>query len=184
MSPAVAARLRLAALLLVGILLQTTVVPDVRIAGICGDLMVLLTICAGLVGGAEQGAVTGFAAGLLADLFLQTTPFGLSALAYCLVGFAVGTIRVTMLRDGWLTAPLVAFVASAAGVAVFAVVGDTVGQTQLVYGGWGVLARTAGLVGAINAVGAFAVIRLVGWAAGGAGVQGRQDGPERVGLAR
>jgi rod shape-determining protein MreD len=183
-SPAVAARLRLAALLLVGILLQTTVIPDVRVAGVCPDLMLLLAICAGLVGGAEQGAVIGFAAGLLTDLFLQTTPFGLSALAYCLIGFTVGTLRVTVLPDGWLTAPLVALAAGAAGVILFAVVGDTVGQTQLVFGGWASLGRTAVLVGGMAALAAIPVTRLTAWAAGATATdQGRQD-PERAGLPR
>jgi rod shape-determining protein MreD len=182
-SPVVAARLRLTALLLVGILLQTTVVPDVRIAGVCPDLMLLLTICAGLVGGAESGAVTGFAAGLMTDLFLQATPLGLSALTYCLVGFAVGTLRVTVLKDGWLTAPLVVLVASAAGVVVFAAVGDTVGQSQLVFGGWVGLARTAGVVGAVNALVSFAAVRLVAWVAGDTAVaQARRS--ERVGAGR
>ena len=43
---------------------------DLRVAGVAPDLMVLLTICAGLTGGAEAGAWVGFWAGLLADLFL------------------------------------------------------------------------------------------------------------------
>ena len=54
------------------------------------DFMMLLAVCAGFVAGPDKGAVVGFAAGLVSDLFLQSTPFGLSALAACLAGFVVG----------------------------------------------------------------------------------------------
>jgi rod shape-determining protein MreD len=166
-SPSALARIRLTALLLVGIVLQTTVAPDVRLHGVCPDLMLLLAVCAGLVGGPEQGALVGFGAGLLTDLFLQTTPLGLSALAYCLIGFAVGALRGGMLREGWLTAPIVAFGASAAGVVVFVVAGVMVGQAQLTQSGPAVLATTAALVGFMNALLAVPASRLVAWAAHG-----------------
>ena len=39
--------------------------------------MLLLAVCAGFVGGPDEGALVGFAAGLISDLFLQSTPFGL-----------------------------------------------------------------------------------------------------------
>jgi rod shape-determining protein MreD len=166
--PATLARIRLTAILLIGILLQTTIMPDVRLRGVCPDLMLLIVICAALAGGAEQGAVVGFAAGLLTDLFLPTTPFGLSALAYCLTGFAVGALRGSMLREGWLTAPLIAFAGSAAGVVLFVVSGVMVGQSQLTLGGPSVLAKTAALVGAMNAVLAVPASRIVARATAGA----------------
>jgi rod shape-determining protein MreD len=186
LTPAALARLRLGALLLLGVLLQTTVVPDLRIRGVCPDLMLLIAVCVGLVGGAEQGAVVGFGAGLLADLFLQTTPFGLSALAYCLIGFAVGALRGGMLREGWLIAPLVAFAASAAGVGVFVGAGVTVGQSQLTQGGAVVIAETAAIVGAMNALLAVPAARLVAWAAhGSAGATpSRQIRSDRSALSR
>ena len=45
-----------------------------------------------MLAGSERGAVVGFVAGLLTDLFLQT-PMGLSALTYSVVGF--GSARCT-----------------------------------------------------------------------------------------
>jgi rod shape-determining protein MreD len=184
--PATLARVRLTALLLIGILLQTTIVPDIRLRGVCPDLMLLIVICAALVGGAERGAVVGFGAGLLTDLFLPTTPFGLSALAYCLTGFAVGALRGGMLRESRLMAPLIAFAASATGVMLFVVAGVMVGQSQLTLGGPAVLAKTAALVAAMNALLAAPVSRIV--ARAGAGVAGstpsHQVRTDRTALSR
>ena len=169
MSPTAAARLRLSAVLVVALVLQTTVVPDLRVLGVCADMMLLCTVCAALVGGPELGGVVGFAAGLMADLFLATTPLGLSALTFTVVGYAVGSIRRTTLQEGWLLAPATALVASAAGVVVFVVAGATVGQSQLTTMGPVEIAKTATLVGIMNAVIAAPVCRLVGWAASGSG---------------
>ena len=162
MSPAVVARLRLAGLLVMAVVLQTTIVPDLRIFGVCADLMLLCTVCAGLVGGPELGGLVGFSAGLLADLFLTTTPLGLSALAFSLVGFAVGSIRRTVLQEGWLLAPATALVASAAGVVAFVVTGVMVGQSQLTRMGPVEIVKTAALVGVMNAIIAAPVCRLSG----------------------
>jgi rod shape-determining protein MreD len=176
----------MAALLLLAVLLQTTLVGDLRFRGVCPDLMLLIAVCAGLARGPEQGAIVGFTAGLLTDLFLQTTPLGLSALAYGVIGFGVGALRGSMLREGWLLAPLVAFVASAAGVVLFVLAGFTVGQTQLSVGGPVALAKTAALVGAMNALLAIPVARIVARAAerptiGGSSRSGLSD---RTALSR
>ena len=61
------------------VVVQQTLVLDLRLGGIHPDIMVLLPIVAGIVGGPATGASMGFGAGLVADLFLPT-PFGLSAL--------------------------------------------------------------------------------------------------------
>ncbi len=152
MSPEATARLRLVGVLVLAVILQTTLIPDLRIFGICADLMLLCTVCAALVGGPELGGLVGFSAGLLADLFLTTTPLGLSALAFSLVGYAVGSIRRTVLQEGWLLAPATALVASAAGVIVFVVAGVMVGQSQLTRTGPVDIVKTAALVGIMNAV--------------------------------
>ena len=55
--------------------------PSCGSSGSPPDLMLALAVAAGLAGGPERGAWVGFAAGLLADCFLQT-PLGLSALVY------------------------------------------------------------------------------------------------------
>jgi len=161
------ARVKLAAVLLVAILIQTTLVPDLRVRGVAPDLMLLIAVCAGLAGRAELGAVVGFIAGLLADLFLQTTPLGLSALTCCLIGFTVGAIRRSVLREGRALQPLIALLASAAGVILFVLIGGMVGQSQLTGLGPHRIGETAVIVAVMNAILALAVAPVVAWAAAG-----------------
>lgn len=116
-----------ALVLLVALLLQLSLMPDLRIFGAMGDMLLLVTVAAALVDGPERGATTGFAAGLLYDLVLST-PFGLSALVYTLVGFGVGWVG-TFLPRAPLWSPFV--VAAAAGVAatvLYVIVGNLVGS--------------------------------------------------------
>jgi cell shape-determining protein MreD len=94
------------------VIVQQTVMLDLRLGTVHPDIMVLLPIVAGLVGGPGTGASMGFGAGLAADLFLPT-PFGLSALVGCLLGFTVGVTTLALDRTaGWLP-PVVAFGGSA-----------------------------------------------------------------------
>ncbi len=104
---------RAALVVVVALVLQISVVADLRVAGAVGDLMLVVVVAAGLTGGADRGATYGFAAGVLYDLVLDT-PFGLSALTYALVGYAVGLVAAVLMRtSGWW--PLVV-AAAAAGV--------------------------------------------------------------------
>lgn len=167
MSAAAKARLRVAVLLLVTFFIQSTFGNDLRIAGVAPDFITLVVVCSGLVGGAELGTVVGFFGGLLADLFLIDTPFGLSALALCLIGFAVGSLRSAVLREGWVLTPAVAFVGTAAAVALFLGLADLVGQSQLLAQGRPWLVRVALIEALDAAVLSLPVTRLVRWAAAG-----------------
>jgi rod shape-determining protein MreD len=169
LSPVIVARLRLTALLLLTLLIQVTLASDIRVRGVAPDFLLLFGICAGLAGGSEVGGTVGFSAGLLTDLFLHTTPLGLSALTYCLVGFAVGLLRRGVIRESRLLAPIVATVASAAGVLAFVLIGVMVGQSQLSDLGPRRIVETAIIVALMNAVLAFPVAPLVSWASAGSG---------------
>ena len=72
-------RAKIPLVLLLFLLLDLTVLSRLRVAGAAPDVMLLLAIAAGVVGGPQLGALMGFAAGLVLDLFLET-PLGLSAL--------------------------------------------------------------------------------------------------------
>ena len=92
---------RAALVLLAALVLQVTMLSDLRVLGALGDLMLALTVAAGLTGGADRGVTWGFATGVLYDLMLDT-PFGLSALTYALVGYAVGLAGSALMRtSGW-----------------------------------------------------------------------------------
>ena len=83
----------LAAVLVVAVLLESTVLAGLRLAGVRPDLLVLAVVAVALASDATTGAVFGFVAGLVADLLFDL-PVGVSALVYTAVGFAVGTLRV------------------------------------------------------------------------------------------
>src|SRR5690606_31756846 len=100
-------------------------------------------------------------AGLLADCFLQT-PFGVSALAYSLVAYGVGSVQATILHASWWIPPLTVVLASAAGVALYAGIGAVVGESHLVSAR---LATVAPVVAVLNAALAPLAIPVVRWAA-------------------
>jgi len=153
-------RLKVVLLILVACVLQQTVFAAVRLGEIRPHLLLLMAVSAAIVGGADRGAVVGFLCGLLTDLFLQT-PLALSALAFSLVAFGVGTVQSSVIRSAWWIPPLTAFVASVAAIVLYALLGAIVGQSQLVRP---VLLLVAVAVGAANAVLAPLMVRAVSWA--------------------
>ena len=83
----------LAAVLVVAVLVQSTVLARLTLAGVRPDLLVLAVVSVAVATDPTTGAVFGFVAGLVADLLFDL-PVGVSALVYTAVGFAVGTVRV------------------------------------------------------------------------------------------
>ena len=94
--------LRVALVIFVVLMVQQTVMVALRIRGAHPDLLWLLPITAALLDGPETGAIVGFWAGLSFDLVLPT-PFGLSALVGCLLGYSVGALTTAAdPRAAWL----------------------------------------------------------------------------------
>lgn len=114
------------------LLVQSTLVLEVRIGDISPDVMYLLPIAAGLVGGPVEGAAVGFIGGLAADLLLPT-PFGLTALVGTLVGFGVGAATGGVARHVRGLPALVALVSSVVAVMLYAVLGALIGQNQFLH---------------------------------------------------
>ena len=152
--------LRVPLVLVTVLLLHTTVLSQLRVAGVAPDVMLLLAVGGGLSGGPTRGGAFGFASGLAVDFFLET-PLGLSALVFSLVGYSVGVAQTAMLRSAWWIPVLTALVASAAGQVLYAVTGTVVGSRPLVTSR---LAVIVAVVAVGNAVLAVAVVRLVSWA--------------------
>jgi rod shape-determining protein MreD len=122
---------RVAFVIFVLLMVQQTVMVDLRIGGAHPDLLWLLPITAALLDGPETGAIVGFWAGIAFDLVLPT-PFGLSALVGCLVGYATGTLTAAVdPRAAWLK-PVAALTGSVAADMLFAVLGAILGQPQMV----------------------------------------------------
>ena len=156
-------RFRLPLVLVLALLVHTTVLPEFRIAGVMPDVMLLLAVAAGLEGGPMYGALIGFGAGMLADLVLST-PLGLSALVFTVVGYAVGVTKGGLLRDTWWFPALVAMVASSAGVGLFALAAAVIGETHVLNTH---LSTIMLVVGITNGILAPVVVRLVRWSLAG-----------------
>ena len=152
---------RASLLLVVAVVLQTSLVSDLGVFDATGDIMLLVAIGAGIVGGPDRGAWYGFFAGLLYDLMLDT-PVGLSALTYCIVAYMVGALQGSVLRATWWIPVLTAFVASVLGIAFYVVLGRMVGQSW----SFGDVPRIAAVVAVFNALLVLPVTRVMRWAVG------------------
>ena len=156
-------RAKVPLVLLVFLVVELTVLDRLRVFGAGPDIMLLLAVMAGIVGGPRVGALFGFAAGIVLDLFLQTL-MGLSALVFCLVGYAVGNIQGGVLRAAWWIPIVTTLVASVAGVLFYALVATVVGQPHLVTTH---LLVVAAVVGIFNALAAPFALRMVRWSIAG-----------------
>lgn len=140
--------------------IQYTLLDSVRVLGAHPDIMLLLPVSAGYVGGPERGAVFGFAGGLVADLFLPTT-FGLSALVGCLLGYGVGLATEGLVRSSWWLPVVVAAAATATGLVAYAILGSLLGEPkQLTV----FLTPALSVATPAAAILAIPVLRLVAWA--------------------
>jgi len=122
---------RTALVIVVALVLQVAVVSRLRWFGASPDLLLLVAAAAGLAGGPERGPMVGFAAGLALDVVL-TTPFGLAALSYLLVGYSVSFLHDALLRATWSFQAATIALASGLGMTLFVAVGLVFGQTQFV----------------------------------------------------
>ena len=107
--------LALALVLVVAVLVQSTVLARLTLAGVRPDLLVLAVVSVAVATDPTTGAVFGFVAGLVADLLFDL-PVGVSALVYTAVGFAVGTVRVYVTSHRPLVHLVLAGAASLASV--------------------------------------------------------------------
>lgn len=159
-------RLRVILVVVLVLVVQTAMLSRLRIAGVVPDAMLLLAVSAGIVGGPERGAVAGFVSGIAFDLFLVTTPVGLSALVFALIGYGVGLVAEGAVRSAWWIPVVTAGAASAIGSVVFAVSANVIAGADFVGPR---LTVVAPVVGAANALLAPAVLRLASWTIGATG---------------
>ena len=87
--------------------------------------------------------------------------FGLSALAYCLTAYGVGSFQLTVLRSSRWIPVVCTMLASAAGVVVFAVVGAVIGQENYLTGH---LFTVVFVVALVNSALALLAVRVMRWA--------------------
>jgi rod shape-determining protein MreD len=109
---------RLSLLVLFGVVLQLAVVSQFTFWGANADLVPLIALAVGLLGGPIVGSVVGFSAGLVVDMALVQT-LGLTSLLLTGVGYLGGRYRE--LRDAThsLVPPLAGVIVTLAYVAAF-----------------------------------------------------------------
>ena len=111
------------------LLLQTTVLARLPLPGGAPDLLLVVVVAFALVEGPLSGTVTGFAAGLLADLGADHE-LGRAALVYTLAGYVAGLTHDDRPRSVLLPFGAVAL-AAAGAVSVFALEGLLLGDPRI-----------------------------------------------------
>lgn len=137
--------LALVVLLATALVLQNTALGQATLAGVHPDLVMAIVAAIGAVRGRETGAIAGFLGGLLVDAFV-TTPFGLSAIVYVVVGYLAGEverIHAAPFAVRWLAVGL----ASVVGEGLFVVADFLLGVSNPLQGR---LVEQVAVVGGVN----------------------------------
>ena len=156
-----ATSLRLALIIVVAVVLQVSIISNLRVAGLHPEIIWLLPIFAGLVAGSEPGAITGFASGIALDC-IQPTPFGLTALVATLLGFSIGLFaeRSGMSAEGaaWWVTPALGGGLSALAISVYGLLGFIFGQDQFASVNYVILIPLVGVFAAIISIPGWVVV--------------------------
>ena len=134
----------LAAVVVVLVLVEASVLAGLPLGGARPDLLALAVVAVAMAGGPVSGASFGFAAGLLADLLFDL-PVGVSALVYTALGYAVGMVRVYVTSGHPLVHLAVVAAASLASAWSCGLLLRVFDLTS-----WAVVGRTGPLVAAYN----------------------------------
>lgn len=106
--------IRLALLILATVIVQVSFFSDISILGTSPDVITVVVVALGLLGGGVTGAVCGFVAGLLLDSALLQT-LGVSSLVLLAAGYLAGRYR-----EGWEFTGLLAPALLAGGLTLLA----------------------------------------------------------------
>ncbi|MFZ0666766.1 MAG: rod shape-determining protein MreD [Acidimicrobiales bacterium] len=121
---------RVAVVIFLALLVQQALLVDITVAREHPDIMFLLPVAAGYVGGPGRGTVIGFLSGLAADLLLPTT-FGMSALVGALVAYGVGVATLSLVRSSPALQVVTGAVGTAAGMCLYAILGAILGSPNM-----------------------------------------------------
>ena len=121
-----------AVLVLAGLLLQTAVLSALPLPGAVPPLLLVVVVALALADGPASGLVTGFLAGLSADL-VSDHALGRLALVHAVVGYGAGLLADRTERSALLPVGVVA-AASVGAVVLFAVEGFLLGDPRVTAG--------------------------------------------------
>lgn len=115
-------------------ILQTSLLPFLSVSGFRPDLLLLLTIAIALRDGLLAGLRVGFAAGVLADLLLNESPVGLTALIFVGVAYAVGVARPFLAPDSWTAPVILSVMGTLVGVAGYGLLAAVLAEDPIAVG--------------------------------------------------
>ena len=100
------------AIIVVALLIQLTLINSIAILGLKPDLIMIVVVVFSLLKGGKEGTISGFASGLLQDIF-STGLLGINALAKTVIGFTCGIFKEKIFYEHILfLIPVITFVAS------------------------------------------------------------------------
>jgi len=100
------------AIIVVALLIQLTLISSITILGIKPDLIMVVVVVFSLLKGEKEGTISGFASGLLQDIF-SAGLLGINALAKTVIGFICGILKEKIFHEHMLfLIPLITFIAS------------------------------------------------------------------------
>ena len=100
------------AIIVVALLIQLTLINSITILGLKPDLIMIVVVVFSLLKGGKEGTISGFASGLLQDIF-STGLLGINALAKTVIGFTCGIFKEKIFYEHMLfLIPVITFVAS------------------------------------------------------------------------
>ncbi len=111
-------RLFIALAFIVALILQTTILPFLRIGGVMPDLLLVLVIFTALFYGSLAGGVVGFVVGLTQDL-IGGPDLGLGVLSIFLAGYLMGHLGRRVNKDHLLAIFFLVLVGSFLASAVY-----------------------------------------------------------------
>ena len=100
------------AIIVVALLIQLTLINSITILGLKPDLIMVVVVVFSLLKGEKEGTISGFASGLLQDIF-STGLLGINALAKTVIGFTCGILKEKIFYEHILfLIPVITFIAS------------------------------------------------------------------------
>ena len=100
------------AIIVIALVIQLTLINSVTILGLKPDLIMVVVVVFSLMKGEKEGAISGFASGLLQDIF-STSLLGINALAKTVIGFICGILKEKIFHEHILfLIPVITFIAS------------------------------------------------------------------------
>jgi rod shape-determining protein MreD len=146
------------AVIVTGLLLQTTVFPELTLLEIKPELLYLVTVVFAALLGPAEGAIVGFVGGLAQD-FLLNGPKGITALTLTILGYTVGLARQYITSPSPLLPAVLVALGTATGVAFHQGVAFLLGEEEGPFGYVAKVVLVTALYGAILTPIFFPVLR-------------------------